>query len=1275
MRVAEMATPGSKRVSSPKKVPANSAYYLRPVGTMYANWDNTGSGNIMPFIYSTPYHEVTWRNMSTATGTPSWGYKIYNSETDFCDSLVSNERDLTVAYGYEYEDVPALMMGSVGPYELSGYSLRNGSSATSGVASVINSKEAFGDNMASNLLCSAHYYGSSDRFGTQEYGWSYYSGAAGPDYNPDLPASDPNQDRSGYWFGRNWAGWNVAGTGFEKPSTPYVLNNIYMWVTALNVTEDVDLEARVYRLPDGLPQYCDSAAVIDPELLNDDNLIATGRTTITTDMNEDGSPILKFDLFEYDPELGMEYEVTPEVDDAIVVLITGLDQDAIVSMSGLFTTDEEDDGVGEVTYLGHSESGVVTALVGINNFFQSGEMRCGNSIFIDVSRPFMLYNIPEETGEYTFSSEGGSYVLNGHEGVNIFGANQYGEDLNGDNINVEGAPDWLTILLTNGTGEYEGTVDAKVECAPLPEGTPYREAMVRFYVNGAHLQYFFAQGAANFITDENGLVYVYNDANRTATVIYKGHYKQFTRVVIPHEVTKDGVAYAVTGISAGAFNGCRLESVSIYADIEDGGNGFSGCTVGTLYVADNVTTMRGLGIDPNEIYSFGNTPAVCDGATFKSYQASLHVSESAMVDYFMADIWCNFNNISPDSGEQPKSLSLSRHEANVGLAGSLQLTATVSPSTVVPVNWTSTDPAVVGVDNNGMVTSKNVGEADIVVTCMGLRQVCHVISQGEIAITLDKHELTLEKDSVAYLTATTHPADADVIWESSNNNVVTVVKENGRAKVQAVSRGEALIIARGDKDYVTPDTCRISVADVIVNLAIDRHELEMWTNDVAYLTASSSPIEVNVNWKSTDTHIATVTVENGRARVNAVAAGEVMIVAYGDDDSVLPDTCRVTVRNLEISVSIDQHMLDMKRNDIVYLTATTSPVTASVSWSSSNTQVALVRVVGGRAMVLANRPGEAMIIATAAGDAVSPDTCRVTVRRPRGDVNNDGLVDAGDVNNLINIVLGKVSDFEISPFTELNGDGIIDVLDVNLLINVILGKVTLEDVQTFTVGGVSFKMVEVEGGTFTMGATSEQGSDARDGEKPAHQVTLSSYSIGQTEVTQELWQAVMGSNPSSFTGDLQRPVERVSWNDCQTFISKLNQLTGKNFRLPTEAEWEYAARGGNRSQGYKYAGSNNIGDVAWYTSNSASTTHAVATKAPNELGLYDMSGNVREWCQDWNGSYSSAAQTDPAGPATGSSRVNRGGIWYSNARDCRVSHRGSTSPSNASIYLGLRLAL
>jgi len=305
-----------------------------------------------------------------------------------------------------------------------------------------------------------------------------------------------------------------------------------------------------------------------------------------------------------------------------------------------------------------------------------------------------------------------------------------------------------------------------------------------------------------------------------------------------------------------------------------------------------------------------------------------------------------------------------------------------------------------------------------------------------------------------------------------------------------------------------------------------------------------------------------------------------------------------------------------------------------------------------------------------------------------GDTDGNGVVDIGDINVIVNVMLGQAQ----NDNADVDGNGTIDISDVNHVINVMLGRVPGPGTTTtYIVNGVSFKMVEVEGGTFTMGATAEQGSDAYDSEKPAHQVTLSSYSIGQTEVTQELWQAVMGSNPSYFQAstdanygtNLQRPVDQVSWNDCQTFITKLNQMTGKNFRLPTEAEWEYAARGGNRSQGYKYAGSNNIDDVAWYYDNSSALgssnpdygTHPVATKAPNELGLYDMSGNVLEWCQDWYGSYSSGAQTNPTGPASGSYRVYRGGCWINVAWFCRVSFRYGSTPSHALFYLGLRLAL
>ena len=286
----------------------------------------------------------------------------------------------------------------------------------------------------------------------------------------------------------------------------------------------------------------------------------------------------------------------------------------------------------------------------------------------------------------------------------------------------------------------------------------------------------------------------------------------------------------------------------------------------------------------------------------------------------------------------------------------------------------------------------------------------------------------------------------------------------------------------------------------------------------------------------------------------------------------------------------------------------------------------------------------------------------------RGDINGDGAINVTDVTALINRILGTAS--YADGVCDVDGNGTVNVSDVTSLVNIILGGGT----KSYKVGGVTFEMVSVDGGTFTMGGTSEQGSDVWDDEKPPHQVTLSSYSIGKTEVTQALWKAVMGSNPSYSKGD-NLPVEQVSWDDCQTFISKLNALTGQKFRLPTEAEWEYAARGGNKSRGYKYSGSNTIGDVAWYDGNSGDKTHPVGTKAPNELGIYDMSGNVWEWCSDWFDNYSSASQTNPKGPTSGANRVDRGGSWISSARYCRVSARDYFSTVSLGSNLGLRLAL
>lgn len=234
----------------------------------------------------------------------------------------------------------------------------------------------------------------------------------------------------------------------------------------------------------------------------------------------------------------------------------------------------------------------------------------------------------------------------------------------------------------------------------------------------------------------------------------------------------------------------------------------------------------------------------------------------------------------------------------------------------------------------------------------------------------------------------------------------------------------------------------------------------------------------------------------------------------------------------------------------------------------------------------------------------------------------------------------------------------------------------------FCVEGVPFKMIFVEGGTFQMGATPEQGDDANPDEKTVHDVTLDSFYLAETEVTQALWRAVTGKEPSTEKswsdmhgkGD-DYPVYLVTWEDCQQFIKKLNALTGRRFRLPTEAEWEYAARGGNKSRNYKYSGSNDIEEVGWYLDNSDDSSHPVKSKKANELGLYDMSGNVSEMCSDWYiDDYSDAPQCNPKGPASGRFHVRRGGGWFGDRQGTRVSDRGHVPPF-ALLDMGLRLAL
>ena len=302
-------------------------------------------------------------------------------------------------------------------------------------------------------------------------------------------------------------------------------------------------------------------------------------------------------------------------------------------------------------------------------------------------------------------------------------------------------------------------------------------------------------------------------------------------------------------------------------------------------------------------------------------------------------------------------------------------------------------------------------------------------------------------------------------------------------------------------------------------------------------------------------------------------------------------------------------------------------------------------------------------------------------RTIRGDVNRDGCIDINDITALIHYVLtGDASSVDVLACQVNYTDNTVNVEDVTELIKMVLNGAYCPPIEltipegsvTYTVNGVEFQMVPVDGGTFMMGGTSTQNT-------PIHQVTLSSYWIGLTEVTVGLWKAVMGSFDMEMYEDDQ-PASNMSWSQCHEFIARLNELTGMNFCLPTEAQWEFAARGGNLSQGYTFAGSNYLNEVAWFNGNfpwSYRQIPCVGTKSPNELGLYDMSGSLREFCQDaYYAPYPSDPQVDPLQdwPANGKV-VGRGGSFFTDSIYCAVNSRWSLERSTVQYDCGLRLAL
>ena len=405
----------------------------------------------------------------------------------------------------------------------------------------------------------------------------------------------------------------------------------------------------------------------------------------------------------------------------------------------------------------------------------------------------------------------------------------------------------------------------------------------------------------------------------------------------------------------------------------------------------------------------------------------------------------------------------------------------------------------------------------------------------------------------------------------------------------------------------------ITIVDV-TGITLDQSSVSLELGSTTQLTATVSPdnaYDKSVTWSSSNTAVATV---DNNGKVTAVAEGTTTITVQSVFNVNIKATCQVTVVVQGVTgITLDKTRVSLEPGSMTQLTPTVYPDNAydkSITWNSSNTDVA---TVDNNGKVTAISEGISLITVQSVRNSNIKATCQVTVSTDRA----------------------------------------------------------------FTVGGVTFIMKLVEAGTFQMGGTEY------DWEKPIHSVTITkNYYIGETEVTQALWKAVTGHSPTTDgntwsttdgIGD-NYPAYYISYEDVQKFITKLNSMTGENFRMPTEAEWEFAARGGNKSKGYTYSGSNTIGNVAWYNGN-ASRTNIVKTKAANELGIYDMSGNVWEFCSDWYGSYSSSAQTNPTGSATGTDRVVRGGGYYFDSTLCRCTHRSYGPPSSRGSGVGFRLAL
>lgn len=409
------------------------------------------------------------------------------------------------------------------------------------------------------------------------------------------------------------------------------------------------------------------------------------------------------------------------------------------------------------------------------------------------------------------------------------------------------------------------------------------------------------------------------------------------------------------------------------------------------------------------------------------------------------------------------------------------------------------------------------------------------------------------------------------------------------------------------------------------------------------------------------THVQMVTIQNGEPNndleditleVEDLAYGKLELYSTPDDADIIIDGAFKGKTPLSLDIVVGTH--DVMLSKMGY-----NPTIQKIEIEEGESAVVNVVLTQSRDIIISTDADGDKVFVDGKYSGVSP----LTVTLNYGEHEIVAIRGGSDEETNLNVIMllpTVKSAKQIVNIAQVGGDG-----DVYM---------QLRGNEIYNVNGVTFKMIAVQGGTFGMGTEFKDDDDAKGDETPKHDVTLSDYYIGEVEVTQELWKAVMGSRKGSFKGT-NMPVDNVNWNDCQKFIQKLNELTGGKFRLPTEAEWEFAARGGVKSKGYRYSGSNNVNEVAWYskTTNDQGTKQ-VASKLPNELGIYDMSGNVHEWCSDYYGDYHRGKEINPQGPSSGNRRVVRGGSWYIDGKHSRVTARHFRKQSESDKYIGFRLA-